>query len=405
MAVVIGLALFASGTPSPLYATYSGLWALSPIVLTLVYAVYAFGVLVTLLLAGGLSDSVGRRPVLIVALTALVVTTVLFMLADSVVWLLVARALQGLATGLALSAASAALLDLHPRRDGQMVGLHNGVASAGGMGLGALVSSLIVQVAPAPRVAPYALLLVLFVAALVVTLVMEEPVADRGARRLRPQRPQVPPEVRPAFVLAALGVLSSWSIGGLALALGPQMLAALLHDSAPLVGGIGIFALAGTAALAQLAVRHSAPWAAAAGGSLALALGLLGIVAAAAGGSGAGYLVATVVTGAGFGIAFLGALRALSAVMPPDQRSSIMSAFYIVAYLSLSVPAILAGLLVTSLGLTTAFELFGAVVSAIALVVAVLAWRSRPAPAVDAALETAAADGPRRGQVGPGRLV
>src|SRR5262245_56344657 len=111
---VIGLALFASITPSPLYGIYSQLWDFSPAVLTLIYGTYAFGVLTTLILAGRLSDEVGRRPVLLVALGTLLATTVLYMVADSVVWLFVARGLQGLATGLALAAASAALLDLHP---------------------------------------------------------------------------------------------------------------------------------------------------------------------------------------------------------------------------------------------------------------------------------------------------
>src|SRR5215218_11033790 len=97
---VVGLALFASITPSPLYGTYRELWGFSPLVLTLVYGTYAFGVLASLILAGRLSDEVGRRPVLLVALGGLMVTSVVFMLADSVVWLFVARGLQGIATGL-----------------------------------------------------------------------------------------------------------------------------------------------------------------------------------------------------------------------------------------------------------------------------------------------------------------
>ncbi|HEY3189874.1 MAG TPA: MFS transporter, partial [Solirubrobacteraceae bacterium] len=145
VAGVIGLALFASGTPSPLYGIYRQLWGFSPAVLTLVYATYAFGVLAALILAGRVSDEVGRRPVLIVALATLIATTVLFMVADSVVWLFLARGLQGLATGAALGAASAALLDLHPRRDPAGVGLTNGVVSAGGMGLGVLMSATFVE--------------------------------------------------------------------------------------------------------------------------------------------------------------------------------------------------------------------------------------------------------------------
>src|SRR5262249_24054962 len=115
-ASVIGLGLFASVTPSPLYRSYSVLWQFSLLTLTLIYATYAFGVLASLLLVGSASDDVGRRPVLLAALTALMASTVLFMLADSPAWLFAARGIQGLATGAALGAASAALLDLHPRR-------------------------------------------------------------------------------------------------------------------------------------------------------------------------------------------------------------------------------------------------------------------------------------------------
>src|SRR5690242_10853162 len=93
-AAIIGFALFASATPSPLYATYSRLWGFSPVVLTLVYATYALGVLAALLLAGRVSDVAGRRPVLLIALAALIFSSVIYMLAESVAWLFAARAVQ-----------------------------------------------------------------------------------------------------------------------------------------------------------------------------------------------------------------------------------------------------------------------------------------------------------------------
>jgi MFS family permease len=378
VAYVIGLALFASGTPSPLYATYRELWGFSPVVLTLVYAVYAFGVLASLILAGRVSDEVGRRPVLLVALGSLMGATVLFMVADSVAWLFVARAVQGLATGLALGAASASLLDLHARRDPAGVGLTNGVVSAGGMGLGVLVSSAFVELAPAPRVLPYVALFVLFAIALAGALAMPEPVAERSRLRLTPQRPSVPAVVRRPFLLAGLGVISSWSIGGLFLSLGPQLSASLFHSTNHLVSGVGVFALAGSAAAAQLAFGRSAPWIAAALGSIALSAGMLLIVLAAAEDSSAIFLAGAVIGGAGFGVAFLGALRALSSAIPHEHRAQVMSAFYIVAYVSISIPAVLAGVAVTPLGLESTFELFGSIVAVLALVVAFEAWRTRP---------------------------
>ena len=375
---VIGLALVASITPSPLYGTYRELWGFSPLVLTLVYATYAFGVLATLVLAGRVSDQAGRRPVLLVALGTLMVTSVLYMLADSVVWLFVARGLQGLATGLALGAASAAMLDLHPRRDPSAVGLANGVLSAGGIGLGMLASATLVELAPAPRVLPYVLLFLLFAIAFAGTLALPEPVEERTRPRLTPQRPSVPAPVRRAFLLAALAVISSWSIGGLFFSLGPQLSAGLFDSTDHLVTALGVFLLAGAGSLAQLAFGRARPWVGAVTGSIALATGMLLIVGAVALDSPALFILGSLVGGAGFGVAFLGALRALSIVIPPDHRAAVMSAFYVVAYLSISVPAILAGLLITPLGLDTTFEVFGAVVAGLALVVAGEAWRTRP---------------------------
>ena len=377
-ASVIGLGLFASITPSPLYHAYSVLWHFSPLTLTLIYATYAFGVLASLLLVGGVSDDVGRRPVLLVALGGLIVATVLFMLADSTAWLFLARAIQGVSTGAALSAASAALLDLHPRRDPAAAGLANGTAATAGIGLGILVSSSLVRIGWEPRVLPYAVLLSLASIAFAGAYWMPEPVLERPGLRLTVQRPKVPSVVRPQFVLAGLAVLSSWSIAALFFSLGPQLALHLFHSTDVIVSGIGIAALAGSATLAQLLTARTAPWVAASTGSIALAAGMVMIVLGASTDSSATYLVGSIISGAGFGAAFLGGLRALVAAIPPDQRAAVMAAFFVVAYGSLSVPAVLAGVLVTHISLQSTFEIFGSAVAAIALVVALQALRTRP---------------------------
>jgi predicted MFS family arabinose efflux permease len=174
-------------------------------------------------------------------------------------------------------------------------------------------------------------------------------------------------------------VLSSWSIGGLFFSLGPELGARLFDTSNVIVSGIGIVALAGSAALAALLLGRIAPWIGASAGSIALAAGMILIVVAAATDSSVTYLVGSIIGGIGFGIAFLGGLRALVAAIPHEQRAAVMSAFYIVAYASLSVPAVLAGVVVTDLGLQSTFETFGSLVAGIALIVAVEAWRTRPA--------------------------
>ena len=379
-AAIIGAALFASVAPSPLYQTYARLWGFSSVLLTLVFATYAVGVLAALLLAGRVSDVVGRRPVLSVALSALLAATVLYIAAQSVAWLFAARAVQGLATGLALGTASAGLLDFHPRQDSEDVGLTNGVVSAAGLGLGALASSALVQFLPAPRVLPYVVVFILFAVALVGVTLMPEPVASRSRLRLSPQRPHVPSSVRQHFVLAALAVISAYSIGGLLFALGPALSARVFESSNHVVTGTSLFLLPAAGAVAQLAYGRRTAWVGAATGAVALALGVGLIVLSAAADSAVALIVGLLIGGAGFGLAFLGSLRALSAKIPLAHRAGVMSAFFVAAYAALSIPAVLAGFAVGPLGLNSTFEILGSAVAAVALLVAVQAWRTRPRP-------------------------
>jgi MFS family permease len=386
-AAVIGLCLFASVVPSPLYHLYAVTWNFSSLTLTLIYATYAFGVLAALLTAGRVSDQIGRRPVLIASLVALMVSSGLFIAARSDTWLFVARGVQGVATGAALGAASAALLDLRGRRDLLHAGLANAVASAAGLGLGQLASSALVQSGTAPRTLPYVLLLVLFAAALAGAYWMPEPVPRRSAFRLTLQRPSVPAGIRRPFLLAALAVLSSWSIGGLYFSLGAQLSGHLFHTANVVIAASGGVALALSGAVAQLVFRRVPPWLAATAGSVALAAGMALIVIAAAAGSSASFLAGSLVAGLGFGVAFLGGLRQLTSVIPAEHRAAVMSAFYVVAYASLSVPAVLAGIVVTRLGLAVTFEIFGSVVAGIALAMAAEAWRTRPVLVASATLD------------------
>jgi MFS family permease len=377
-ASIIGLCLFASTVPSALYGEYAARWHFAAVTLTLIFGTYAFGVLAALLLAGRLSDQVGRRPVLLVALSGLIVSALLFLAAAGTTWLFVARAVQGVSTGLALSAASAALLDLHARRDPVSAGLVNGVASTTGLGLGGLVSAMIVQAGAAPRVLPYVLLLVLFAGTLAGVFLMPDSASGRAPFRLTPQRPSVPAGIRHPFLLAGLAVLASWSIGGLFFSLGPALSAHLFNTGNVIAAAFGGAALGLCAALAQLVFRRSPPWFGTSVGSLALAAGTLLIVVATAADSAAVFVVGAVVAGAGFGVAYLGGLRQLVQVIPPEHRAGVMSAFYVVAYASLSVPAVIAGVVADHLGLETTFETFGAIAAGLALIVAAEAVRTRP---------------------------
>ena len=129
-AITAILVLFtaASSTPSPLYVVYQQEWSFSPTTLTVVFAIYVLGLLGSLLVFGALSDHLGRRPVLAAAIALEAAALVLFIVADGVTVLAVARVAQGIATGAALTTLGAALVDLNPPHAPGRAGLVNGVA-------------------------------------------------------------------------------------------------------------------------------------------------------------------------------------------------------------------------------------------------------------------------------------
>src|SRR6202012_1449693 len=230
-----------------------------------------------------------------------------------------------------------------------------------------------------PPPPPAFLLLTPFPASLVGAWRMREPVevAPGAHFHLTPQRPSVPAVARRPFVLASLAVISSWSIAGLFLSLGPELSTLVYNSDTHLIGSIGIVMLALPAALSQIVLSHWAPWRAAAVGSLVMAVGMGLVVASAAADSAVLFTVGALVTGTGFGAAFLGGLRALSSAIPPEHRAATMSAFYLVAYGSLPSPAVIAGFLVEPLGVQETFEIFGSAIILVALLVTAEAWRQR----------------------------
>ncbi|HEX3929847.1 MAG TPA: MFS transporter, partial [Nocardioides sp.] len=175
MAMTLPLLMAASVAPSPLYVVYQHRWGFTASTLTMVYAVYMGPLVVALLTVGGLSDQIGRRPVVVASLLVQALSMVVFMTASGVPALFVGRLLQGLAAGTGLGAVTSGVLDL-AGGDGRRLGaLLNSVGPAIGIGLGAAISGLMVQFLPAPRVAVYVLLAVLFVVLAVAVAVRIEP--------------------------------------------------------------------------------------------------------------------------------------------------------------------------------------------------------------------------------------
>ncbi|GAA4340108.1 MFS transporter [Variovorax defluvii] len=366
--------LAASTAPSPLYALYRDAWGFSALTLTVIFASYAFALLGALLVFGRLSDHLGRRDVVLGALVLEFAATLLFWRADSVAWLLSARVLQGIATGIATGALSAGLLDLHRER-GPLV---NGVAPMVGMAAGAFGTSLLVQFGPEPTRLVFDLLMLVFALQIAAALYLPETVARRpGAwRSLRPQL-AIPARAR-AMLWQVLPVnTAQWALAGFYLSLGPTLARIVTGSDAPMVGGLLITATVLSSAITLLAVRAWPAHRALALGATALTLGLALSLAGILLPSTAAFFVGAAVTGLGFGSAFSGSLRSLASLAEAHERAALMASFYVLSYLAFSVPAIGSGLSAGLFGLRATALGMGALLALMAATALMMMMRRR----------------------------
>jgi predicted MFS family arabinose efflux permease len=368
--------LAASSAPTPLYAVYQAEWGFSPITTTVVFGVYAVAVLVALLTVGSLSDHIGRRPILIVAILVQAAVMLLYMTADSVPTLFLARVIQGLSTGAALGAVGAGLLDLHRARGA----IANAVAPITGTATGALGSGLLVQFLPDPTQLVYVVLAALLVLQLVgVVLMAETSTPAPGAlASLKPQF-ALPRAVRGPVLLAVPVLVAVWSLAGFYGALAPALVRLLSGSNSFVLGGLGLFVLAAAGGVTVLFLQGAQPRRMMMSGTAALAGGVAITLLAVTQQSTVGFFVGTAVAGMGFGAGFQGAIRTVLPLAAPHERSGVLSVVFVVSYLAMGLPAVVAGFLVVHGGgvVDTAREYCAAVIALAALALLGLARRPR----------------------------
>jgi len=340
-ASIILFFLAGSIAPTPLYTVYQAAWGFSPITITVVFGVYALAVLAALLVAGSLSDYVGRRPVLIAATLLQAVTMVMFATAQGVGALLAARVLQGLSTGAAAGAVGAGLLDLDRSRGT----IANAISPMLGTATGGLLSGLLVQYLPAPTELVYLVLGAIFVAQAVGVTLMSESAARRpgGLASLRPQL-RLPSQVRGPMLLAAPVLIATWALVGFYGSLGPSLVRGLVGSSSAALGGLALFVMAVSGAVTVLLSHTRPPRRVMMAGTAALAGGVAITLLAIAHTSIALFFVGLAVAGAGFGSGFQGAIRTVIPLAASHERAGVLSLLYIVAYLAMGLPAVLGGI-------------------------------------------------------------
>ncbi|PZF25565.1 MFS transporter [Curtobacterium sp. MCLR17_045] len=384
LAAMLLVSVASSAVPSPIYPVYAAEWHLTPLMLTGVFAIYVAGLLASLLVAGRLSDHVGRKPVLVVGGLGVALSLGLFAMADGVVALIVDRIVQGVSVGLLIGALGAALIDNSLERHPTMAGVLNGVIPPIALATGAMSSGALVQWGPAPEQLVYLLFGALLVLLVLALFVVPEQVQRRpGAlRSLRPTI-SVPRSSRRLFRGVAGSLVASWALGGMFLSLVPSALGTVFGITNHFAAGALIAVVTGVGALTGLAIQRMDTRRAVLLGLVALVLGPIVTVSFVFAHSLPGMVVGSAIAGVGFGAGFQAPLRMLLATAAPTHRAGLLSTIYVVSYLAFGVPSVIGGLLEPSVGFVPVIAGYGGFIVLAAVVALVLQLSSKDAAEVE----------------------
>lgn len=362
--------------PTPLYPLYQAEYGFSQLIITVIFAAYALGVIGALLVTARWSDQLGRRPLLFAGLLVAAASDALFLLGDGLGTLLAGRVVSGISAGIYTGTATVAIIELAPEAWKPRATLAATAVNMGGLGLGPMTAGVFGAYLPAPLALPYGLHLALLAVGVALVWRAPETVARATHPRLGVQRLSLPPEVRQVFLPAVLAGFAGFAVLGFFTAMVPAFMQQVLgqHNLAliGLVAGMVFFA----STLGQALQGKIAP-------SRRLPLGCLMVIAGALLiGTGilrealTTFLGGALLAGVGQGIAFRAGLGAIAAACPSGQRGAVTSTFFVVVYIALSIPVVGIGLAARHLGLAATGAGFAGLVALLCSVALVLVLRN-----------------------------
>lgn len=356
------LLMAAASAPSPFYPQLTRTLQLPAVATTLIFAIYALPLLLALLTLGSVSDRVGRRRILTIGSALLSASLIMFWAADSFPVLLAARALQGLAAGLLVPALNAMMVDFEPARWPGAAALANTAAPMAGLGLGAITAAALLDTPGVDAGAIFLILAALFTLIGATSWAVPDSARPRTRDRRPERRTRLPAVTRRVILVVVPAVIAGWVTNGMFLALGTGIVATQFDADTRVQEAAPILVLAAAGVIGAAFLHHSTPRTISLFGSAALGIGTLFSVLALYGHTYLGYLASVAIVGAGFGTAFMGAMRTLLPHIELAHRARIMAVIYTISYLAMSAPVVIAGLLVPWLTLPGATVTLAAVV-------------------------------------------
>lgn len=364
--------------PTPLYPIFERVYGFGALAVTIIFAIYAFGVLAGLLLFGHLSDEIGRRRVLLAGLLLSAGSALSFLFAHDVAMIVLGRILSGLSAGVFTGTATAALVDFAPVEDRARAATIAVAANIGGLGVGTLLSGFLGQYLSMPLQRSFAVDLSLVVFAFILVLVVPEPVATTGAFSIRVQRLRIPPEIRAVFVQAAVAGMCGFAVAGLFSAVAPTFLATVLAEPNHALAGLLVFAMMSMIAVGQIVVRHLSRERALFASCAILIVGTLLLAVSLLWHQTDALFASAILEGLGAGVAIGSGLAEINERIS-ERRGEVVSAYFVLLYIGLAFPVIGVGVLTTVLSLSNAGLVFCAVILAALLGVVLYARSQAPA--------------------------
>ncbi|WP_433550150.1 MFS transporter [Micromonospora zamorensis] len=380
VAFAFWITLVGTTVPTPLYPLYEMQFGFSSLTVTVVYALYALGVVVGLLVFGRLSDQIGRRPVILAALLLSVAADAVFLFAVDLAMIIVGRILAGLSAALIIGAATAALAELIDRRHPKRAATVSIFANLGGLATGTLLAGIVSDVAPDPLRLPWAIVLILAVLAIIALRGVPETVRERSPVTLRVQRLHVPAAIRGAFVRSAITAGAGFAALGVLTSVSGLFLGMVLHETSHTLAALVVFVAFAGAAFGQLLTRVLSSRAALASACVGLIVGAGLLAFSMWMALLATLLVSAALIGVASGVAVGDGIATITMKTEPQHQAEAVSTFFAILFAMLGVPAVGVGLLIQTIGLRPAGEVFSAVVAVLAVVVLLSLLRRDPAP-------------------------
>lgn len=356
---------------SPLYPLYQAAWQLQTSDITLVYAIYMAGALLSLLTLGSLSDRYGFVRVLRLGLILVTAGSLLSACAWNYTSFAVARFLVGMASGMITTSASIGLTQLNNRGDLQHAAAITSLTIAFGFGLGPILGGLMAQWAPHPLLTAYLPPLVLGVLAIValgqVGRQIPRPAADAAspAASWLPQITLPAAPLRHRYLLASMCAFLAFGMFSLFASLAPSFMATMVPWHGPAVSGLALgLILLLSAGFQFLARSMTSRWCALAGLS-ALGISLLVLLLNTWLNSSLLFVLSVLGTALGHGLCNIGGMSLVNRVADDRNRSGLIATYLVIGYIGSMLPIMVLGWMADHLSLATALPLYCGAMSAL----------------------------------------